>query len=326
LTTTKTEGPPVELSIVVPVHDQEAVLTRLFDRLYPVLDGLGIGYEVVFVSDGSGDRSTTLLRQQHKLRPDVTRVLVLRDSRGRQKAVVAGLEVSTGERVVTLDAGLRVMPEEIPKLLGEIDRGHDYVGSVRRGTRKGGWQGRASAAMRWLRAHLSVVPMADPGSPLRAYDRELVDTVLASGEVNAFVPALARAHAHKPTEIEIDQQGGAAGESRWDLDEFQQREFDLLVGFSRAPLQLFSLVSVALSVLCLAVVILLAVRGLILGTDTGGTLLLAGVLFFLTAVILFGAGLLGCYMGRVYDQSRGRPPYLVHEHLRPASDPEGTAE
>lgn len=107
---TQNESSGVELSVVIPVSNEEAVLTKLFDRLYPVLDGLGMAYEVVFVDSSSRDRSMTLLRQQYKLRAGVTRVLLLRGNAGRYAAIMAGFEVAVGGRVVTLDADLRTPP------------------------------------------------------------------------------------------------------------------------------------------------------------------------------------------------------------------------
>jgi undecaprenyl-phosphate 4-deoxy-4-formamido-L-arabinose transferase len=165
--------------------------------------------------------------------------------------------------------------------------------------------------------------MGDPGSLFRAYDREVVDAVLASRQINAFVPALARTYALNPTEIEIDLEGRPSRESRWSLYDLYQGCFDLVFGFSRAPLQLFSLAVLGLSLASFAVVALLVVQGLILEVDRDGGILLSGILFFLVGIMLAGIGLLGGYVGRIYDQSRGCPLYLVSKHLRPLSDPDG---
>src|SRR5512141_2946262 len=119
------------LSVVIPVYNEEQGLQALFDRLYPALDKLGISYEVVFVNDGSRDRSPAILREQFQKRPDVTRVILFNGNFGQHMAIMAGFEHSRGLRVVTLDADLQNPPEEIGKLLAKMDEGYDYVGSIR---------------------------------------------------------------------------------------------------------------------------------------------------------------------------------------------------
>src|ERR671926_1461971 len=121
----------MNLSVVIPVYNEEAGLPALFARLYPALDALGVTYEVVFVNDGSRDRSAAVLREQFQRRPDVTRVVLFNANYGQHTAIIAGFERCRGERVVTLDADLQNPPEEIAKLLALMDQGYDYVGGVR---------------------------------------------------------------------------------------------------------------------------------------------------------------------------------------------------
>jgi undecaprenyl-phosphate 4-deoxy-4-formamido-L-arabinose transferase len=126
------------LSVVIPVYNEEAGLQPLFDRLYPALDKLGRSYEIIFVDDGSRDRSAAMLKDQFLKRPDVTRVIVFNANYGQHLAIVAGFEHCRGERIVTLDADLQNPPEEIGKLIDAMDAGHDYVGGIRR-TREDSW-------------------------------------------------------------------------------------------------------------------------------------------------------------------------------------------
>ena len=132
----------MDLSVVIPVYNEEAGLPALFARLYPALDALGLRYEVIFVNDGSRDRSAAILREQFAGRPDVTRVVLLNGNFGQHLAIMAGFERCRGERVVTLDADLQNPPEEIKKLLARMDEGYDYVGGVRR-MRQDPWLRRA---------------------------------------------------------------------------------------------------------------------------------------------------------------------------------------
>ena len=120
------------VSVVIPIYNEEEGLGALFERLYPALDALGRGYELILVDDGSRDASPRLLREQYERRPDVTRVLLLAGNFGQHMAIMAGFEHARGEVVVTLDADLQNPPEEIPRLLAKFDEGYDYVGSYRR--------------------------------------------------------------------------------------------------------------------------------------------------------------------------------------------------
>ena len=172
------------ISVVIPVYNEEAVLPALFARLYPALDALGCTYEIVFVNDGSRDRSAAMLREQFQKRPDVTRVILFNGNFGQHMAIMAGFEHCRGERVVTLDADLQNPPEEIAKLLAKMDEGHDYVGSIRRERQDAAWRRWASRAMNRLRERLTHIRMTDQGCMLRAYDRadRRRDPRLARGE------------------------------------------------------------------------------------------------------------------------------------------------
>jgi len=128
------------VSVVIPVYNEEESLPALFARLYPALDALGSTYEVVFVNDGSQDRSAAMLREQYQKRPDVTRVILFNGNFGQHMAIIAGFDHCRGERVVTLDADLQNPPEEIANLLAKMDEGHDYVGSIRRKRQDAAWR------------------------------------------------------------------------------------------------------------------------------------------------------------------------------------------
>lgn len=310
-------GTVLDLSVVVPVFNEQAVLPRLCERLYPVLDGLGLRYEVVFVDDGSRDESPALLREQYTRRPDVTRVLLLRRNVGQHRAILAGFAQSIGARVVTLDADLQNPPEEIPRLLAAMDRGHDYVGSIRRNRQDPGWRRYASAVLNRLRERTTGVRMTDQGCMLRAYDREIVDAVIVSRETAVFVPALAYLFAANPTEIEVAHEARAAGESKYPLYRLINLNFDLVTGLSLVPLQIFTLLGFAVAAGSFVMVLVLALRRLIVGAEAEGVFTLFGILFFLAGTILVGIGVLGEYIGRIHAQSNGRPLYLIRTQLRP---------
>jgi len=304
-----------KVSVVIPVYNEEAVLPALFARLYPALDALGASYEVIFINDGSADRSAALLRGQFEIRPDVTRVILFNGNFGQHLAIMAGFEASRGERVVTLDADLQNPPEEIAKLLAKMDEGYDYVGSVRLERQDTVFRRGASRLMNAVRERITRIRMTDQGCMLRAYSREIVAAINSCREVNTFIPALAYTFAQRPTEIEVAHEERAAGESKYSLYGLVRLNFDLVTAFSVMPLQLFSLSGIAIALLSVAFVIFLAVRRLVVGPEAEGLFTLFGIAFFLIGITLFGIGLLGEYVGRIYEQVRQRPRYLVQAVL-----------
>jgi undecaprenyl-phosphate 4-deoxy-4-formamido-L-arabinose transferase len=304
-----------QVSVVIPVYNEEAGLDALFARLYPALDALGQTYEVVFVNDGSVDRSAAILREQFERRPDATRVVLFNGNYGQHLAIMAGFAHSRGDRVVTLDADLQNPPEEIGRLLAKMDEGYDYVGTIRRKRQDVAWRRYASRAMNRLRERITRIKMTDQGCMLRAYSRSIIDTINSCREINTYVPALAYSFARHPTEIEVAHEERAAGETKYSFYKLIRLNFDLVTGFSVVPLQLFSMIGMVISVASLAFVIFLALRRLIVGPEAEGLFTLFGIAFFLIGAALFGIGLLGEYVGRIYQEVRGRPRYLIQAVL-----------
>ena len=308
-----------QLSVVIPVYNEEAGLPALFARLYPALDALGVRYEILFVNDGSRDRSAALLKDQYLARPDVTRVVLFNANYGQHLAIIAGFERVRGERVVTLDADLQNPPEEIGRLLAAMDAGHDYVGGVRRTREDAWWRRVASRAMNGLREKITRIRMTDQGCMLRAYSRDIADAVAASREVSTYIPALAYTFAHSPTEIDVAHEERAAGESKYSLYSLLRLNFDLVTGFSIVPLQVFSLLGMLVAVLSvLTYIVVIIERWFAAGSLAEGVLALWDrdiLQFFLTGLVLFGLGLLGEYIGRIYQQVRSRPRFLIQAIL-----------
>lgn len=311
-----------ELSVVIPVYNEESGLAKLFARLYPALDALGIAYEVIYINDGSRDNSAALLGEQYRARPDVTRVVLFNGNYGQHMAILAGFEAIRGDIVVTLDADLQNPPEEIGNLVAKIREGYDYVGSIRRERQDSAWRTVASKVMNRLREAITHIKMTDQGNMLRAYSRNVIDLVNQCGEINTFVPALAYTFARKPTEIIVEHEERAAGESKYSLYSLIRLNFDLITGFSLVPLQFFSLLGIGLSFASAALFILMVIRRFILGAEVQGVFTLFAITFFLIGVILFGIGLLGEYIGRIYLQVRARPRYVIQAVLGQSCDEE----
>ncbi len=305
----------LKLSVVIPVYNEEPGLAELFARLYPSLDKLDLSYEIVFINDGSMDRSAALLRDQFEKRPDVTRVILFNGNYGQHMAIMAGFERCRGDRIVTLDADLQNPPEEISSLMAEMDKGFDYVGSIRKKRQDSAWRRLASKAMNRTRERLTHIKMTDQGCMLRAYSRDIINAINQSREISTYIPALAYSFAHNPTEVEVEHEERAAGESKYSLYKLIRLNFDLVTGFSTVPLQLFSIVGITISLLSLMFVVFLVARRLIVGPEAEGLFTLFGIAFFLIGVTLFGIGLLGEYVGRIYQQVRERPRFLIQAVL-----------
>ena len=308
-----------KLSVVIPVYNEEDGLQALFERLYLALDQMAskrsITYEVVFVNDGSKDRSAGILASQVDLRPDVTRAVLFHSNFGQHMAIMAGFEYSRGEYIITLDADLQNPPEEIDALVNELLKGHDYVGTIRADRRDSFFRKWASRAMNHLRQKITRITMTDQGCMLRGYSRRIVDLVRQCDESNTFIPALAYTFAANPTEITVKHEERFAGESKYNLYQLIRLNFDLVTGFSVMPLQIFSILGMLLAMAAGSLFIYLLVRRFVLGAEVEGVFTLFALTFFLIGVMLFGLGLLGEYIGRIYQQVRERPRYVVQTVL-----------
>ena len=311
--------PAPQLSIVIPVYNEEEGLQALFDRLYPAMDQLqaklNLRYEIIFVNDGSRDRSAGMLAAQFDLRPDTTRVVLFQNNFGQHMAIMAGFEYARGESIITIDADLQNPPEEIALLAAELIKGHDYVGTIRSNRQDSWFRKTASRAMNHLRQRITRITMTDQGCMLRGYSRRIVNLVRQCNESNTFIPALAYTFAANPTEIEVKHEERFAGESKYSLYQLIRLNFDLVTGFSVMPLQLFSIFGMLLALGSGILFALLLVRRFVLGSEVEGVFTLFALTFFLIGVMLFGLGLLGEYIGRIYQQVRERPRYVVQTVL-----------
>ena len=299
------------VSVVIPVFNEEGGLQDLFDRLYPVLDKLGRQYEVIFVDDGSSDRSVAVLRGQFARRPDTTRVVVLARNVGQHMAIMAGFAQTRGDYVITLDADLQNPPEEIGKIVAAMEAGADYVGTIRKDRHDAYWRKAASRLMNRFRERTTQIRITDQGCMLRGYDREIVSAINSCVEVSTFVPALGYTFARNPVEIEVVHAERQVGKSKYSLYRLIRLNFDLMTGFSVMPLQFFSMAGIVISLVSLAGVVLLAIRRLVVGPEAEGVFTLLGIAFFLIGVLLMGVGVVGEYVGRIYEQVRQRPRYTV---------------
>jgi undecaprenyl-phosphate 4-deoxy-4-formamido-L-arabinose transferase len=316
----------VKVSVVVPVYNEEANLEEFLRRLLAVMDTRGEPYEVILVDDGSRDRSLELLKSWAARRPDRIRAIELSRNFGQHPAILAGFRDVTGDVVVTLDADLQNPPEEVPKLLAKIAEGYDVVGGVRR-HRQDSWARRAASALvNRVTVAITRMRLTDFGCMLRAYSRDVVEEINRCDEASTFIPALAQSFARRPAEIEVAHAPRSGGESAYSFYRLIRLNFDLMTGFSSVPIQLFGLLGTIIAFGGIAFGLFLFVRRLIVGAEVEGVFTLFAILFTLLGIAMAGLGIVGEYVGRIYEQVRGRPRFSVRRVYGLGADDPSTVD
>jgi undecaprenyl-phosphate 4-deoxy-4-formamido-L-arabinose transferase len=301
------------LSIVIPVYNEEENLKELIERCLMVCDSLGRPYEIILVDDGSMDRSREIIQEAAgRNRGRVVGVLLNRNY-GQHAAVMAGFTESRGDLVVTLDADLQNPPEEIPRLISKIDEGFDVVGSVRVSRQDTLFRRLGSFLINKAVQKTTGVLMHDYGCMLRAYSRHIVTAMLHCHERSTFIPILANGFARKTIEIDVRHDKRPAGRSKYPLWKLINLQFDLLTSMTTSPLRLLSIIGTIVSFTGIAFGILLFILRLIHGPGWAaqGVFTLFAILFIFIGLQFIGMGLLGEYIGRIYQDVRERPRYVV---------------
>jgi undecaprenyl-phosphate 4-deoxy-4-formamido-L-arabinose transferase len=299
-----------EVTIVVPAYNEEGNLNRLMERLLPVMRGLGKPFEIIFTDDGSRDRTLAILKEMTRSIPEL-RIIEFNGNFGQHMAILAAFERSRGRIVITLDADLQNPPEEIPRLVAEIEKGHDVVGTIRLKRQDSVFRRAASKVVNVTTNKMTGMRMSDYGCMLRAYDRCVIDNINHCQETSTFIPALAQTFAANPTEIEVSHAERSQGESKYSMYRLIRLNFDLMTGFSVVPLQLFALMGVFTSLASMGFAVFLIIRRSIIGAEVEGVFTLFAILFFFIGIVIFGIGLVGEYVGRIYQEVRKRPRYVV---------------
>lgn len=303
------------ISIVIPVYNEEGNLKKLFKRLTTTLDAFGKTYEIIFTNDGSKDKSFKILEELHQLRPHQVKVIDFKGNFGQHMAVMAGFEQAKGEITVTLDADLQNPPEEIPKLIAKMEEGYDLVGGIRKKRKDSFFRRYASLIKRKILVATTKINMSDDGCMLRAYSRNIIDIIKASGEHAVYIPALAYSYALHPTEITVKHEERGAGKSKYKLYDLIRLYFNLMTGYSLIPLQLITLFGIVVSILSTLFFMFLMIRRIFVGPEVGGVFTLFAILFFLIGVVLMGMGVTGEYIGRIYQEVRKRPRFVIRKIL-----------
>jgi undecaprenyl-phosphate 4-deoxy-4-formamido-L-arabinose transferase len=302
------------LSVVIPVYNEAACLDELLTRTLTACRKLGRSFEIILVDDGSSDDSARQIAEATRHAPEIVGVMLNRNY-GQHAAVMAGLAQSRGQVIVTLDADLQNPPEEIGNLLREMDRGVDVVGTVRQNRQDSLFRRLASSMINKAVRGATGVMMHDYGCMLRAYSRPMVDAMLQCREHSTFIPILANSFARTTAEIPVCHSARQQGESKYSLIKLISLQFDLLTSMSTFPLRLLSVTGCLIAAGGMGFGLFLMIMRLCYGAAwaVDGVFTLFSPLFVLIGAQFIAMGLLGEYIGRIYQDVRGRPRYFIEK-------------
>ena len=308
---TAAQGAP-RLSLVIPMYNEERNIPALFARVFAVCAELPFAFEVVCVDDGSKDATAQLVRAAQEANPQLVLVQFARNF-GQHAAVTAGFAHARGDWIITLDADLQNPPEEIPNLVAQFAAGHDLINTIRLGRQDTWFRKTASRWTNQLVRRISGIKLSDFGCMLRGYSREVAKAIVACREYKTFIPALATLFARRPVEIGVGHAAREVGVSNYSFLKLLSLQLDLITSFSVSPLRLLFGLGAVSGLLGVALGVLLLVMRFMYGAEwaANGALTVLGILLIISSLQFFAFGLLGEYIGRIFQQVRLRQPYVV---------------
>jgi glycosyltransferase involved in cell wall biosynthesis len=312
------------LSVVIPLYNEEENVQLLHERLRKSLDPLGQEYEILFVDDGSTDRTLSLLE---KIQSNDKRVIVLslRRNFGQTAAFAAGFDFARGDVVVTMDGDLQNDPSDIPKLV-EMMKDNDLVSGWRKKRKDPFFTRRLPSIMaNWLISNVTGVKLHDYGCSLKAYRRDVIKNLKLYGEMHRFIPAVASWYGVRVAEVETVHHPRLHGKSKYGISRTIKVVLDLITvkflqSFSTKPIQFFGPVGMLSGFFGFLILLYLTIDKLFFGNPIGGRpLILLGALLIIVGIQLIGMGLLGEMLVRVYHESQRKPIYVMKKILGPES-------
>ncbi len=308
---TASNGKNPLISLVIPVYNEEDSLPSLFGELWPVMEALKRPFEIIFVNDGSKDSSFALLYDFYLSHQQNVRLIDFNGNFGQHMAIMAAFSNVHGDYIITLDADLQNPPSEIPKLIAEMDKGHDVVGTKRANRHDPIYRKVASKIVNKVTNSITGLKINDYGCMLRGYSRRIVDIIANTGETTTFIPALGQKYAVNPTEIEVAHRERAHGTSKYSLFRLIRLNFDLMTSFSLSPLQWVTMSGMIISFLSFILVAYMFIRRFVIGSEADGLFTLMTIQFFLTGISIMSLGIIGEYIGRIYKQVQKRPRFVI---------------
>jgi glycosyltransferase involved in cell wall biosynthesis len=312
----------VVFSIVVPVYNEEQVVLETYKRLKNVMDTLKEAYEIVFVNDGSRDKTAVIIGEICKTDKD-TKLIDFSRNFGHQLAITAGMDYAAGDAVVVIDADLQDPPELIPKMIAKWRQGYDVVYGKRLRREGESLFKKITAKLfyRFLRSMTDVDIPVDTGD-FRLIDRKVRDALKQTGERNRYVRGLISWLGFKQTAIEYIREKRFSGETKYPLKKMLKFAFDAIASFSYKPLRFASYVGTFLSFFSFLYLLVVIYQKLFTDETIQGWASTLAVSLLFNGIVLLMLGIIGEYIGRIYDEAKGRPLYIVREtrNLRNASE------
>jgi undecaprenyl-phosphate 4-deoxy-4-formamido-L-arabinose transferase len=304
-----------QISVVIPVYNEEHNLEELIKRCLAACLEMKRPFEVILVDDGSRDKSAAMIAEAAGRNGGRIVGVILNRNYGQHSAVMAGFAESRGEIVVTLDADLQNPPEEIPRLVAKMEEGYDVVASVRANRQDPLFRRMASKVINRAAQKATGVKMKDYGCMLRAYRRHIVSAMLQCHERSTFIPILANGFARRTTEIPVGHSERQRGDSKYSLWKLINLQFDLMTSMTTFPLRMLSIIGILVAALGIGFGLVLLVMRLVYGSEWAaqGVFTLFSILFIFIGAQFVGMGLLGEYIGRIYNDVRARPRYFVQQ-------------
>jgi len=304
---------PVKISVVVPLYNEEENIDVLFRRLLAVLEALNTSYEVVCVNDGSRDNTLKNLVEYHQRYPQI-KVVNLSRNFGKDIAMSAGIDYSQGMAVIPIDADLQDPPELIAEMIEKWHEGYDVVYASRRVRIGESWFKRFSAeGFYQVINKLSRVSIPPNTGDFRLIDRRVVESIKKMPERQRFMKGIFAWVGYKQTSILFDREPRYQGQTKWNYWKLWNFAIDGITSFSFLPLKVWTYVGLIIALVSLVYASFLILRTIILGIDVPGYASLMVAVLFLGGIQLLTLGIIGEYIGRVYEEVKGQPLYLVRD-------------
>lgn len=302
------------VSVVIPIFNEEETLEKLYQRLHTVLEGLGESYEVIFVNDGSRDGSERMLREFHRRSPQFKTINFSRNF-GHQVAVTCGLDHAQGEAIIAMDGDLQDPPEVLPDLIARWREGYEVVYAVRQARKENVVKRAAYKAFYWILNRVSYLDIPLDSGDFSLIDRRVVEVLRSMPERNRFVRGLRTWAGFRQIGYEYARDARYAGHSKYSLGKLLKLAFDGLVSYSYVPLRLVSNVGLLVSASALGYMGYLLMARLFGDAPIAGWTSTVVIQLFLGGVQLLSLGVIGEYVGRIFEEVKQRPHYIVRDRI-----------
>jgi len=296
------------------VYNEEEVLGELHRRLDAVLGGLGHDIEMVFVDDGSRDRSQAIIRELAAADSRVRGAFFSRNF-GHEAAIHAGLREARGDAVIVMDADLQDSPEALPSMIHAWEQGADVAYAVRHGRKEGPLQRAAFSAYYRIATRIVDVELPVDAGPFSIMSRPVVDAINAMSEHGRYFPGLRAFVGFRQTPVDVERAERFAGTTKYSFRGRTSGALHAIFAFSKLPLRLVSLLGFVAAAVALLGAAWVIIGSLINGSSAPGWVSLMTVVLLIAGVQLVTLGIVGEYVGKVYDEVRARPPFIVAERV-----------